>query len=59
MRIVSHEVGKSIEGKPMYRHQLIYDDNTNYLVKAQSYFTKEQKKIAKLNYRLNKRQALI
>lgn len=45
---ITTEVGKTLSGRPLYRHQLFYNDNTNYLVKAQSYFTKAEKKAAKI-----------
>lgn len=53
-RIEVEEVGKRTNGSTIKRILLINDDNTNYLVKAQSYFTKNQKKIAKFKYKNNK-----
>lgn len=44
---VSEIVGISLNGTKLYRHYFFNGNNINYLVKAQSYFTKEQKKIAK------------
>ena len=53
-RILISETGnKSISGTMLVRRYFINDDNTNYLVKAQSYFTKDEKKLAKLNHKLN------
>ena len=55
MRLVTEEIGRNREGIRLVRNYFMYDDKTNYLVKAQSYFTKDEKKIAKLNYKqLNK-----
>lgn len=41
--------GKFVE---INRNYFLYEDNINYLEKAQSYFTKDEKKQAKLNYKL-------
>ena len=50
-RIEVNEIGRRKDGSTVKRILLINDDNTNYLVKAQSYYTKDQKKKAKLNYK--------
>lgn len=42
--------GTRLNGTKIVRNFFINDDNTNYLAKAQSYFTKQEKKVAKLNY---------
>jgi hypothetical protein len=57
MRQVKHVVGTTvIDGRPyeIVRNYFINDDKKNYLKQAQSYFTKDEKKIAKANYKLNK-----
>lgn len=51
-RFETKEIGRRLDGTKIVRNYFINDDNTNYLTKAQSYFTKEQKKVAKLNYKL-------
>ena len=52
MRTITEVVGRNREGIRLVRNYFMYDDKTNYLVKAQSYFTKDEKKAAKLNYKL-------
>ncbi len=51
MRLITEEVGRNREGIRLVRNYFMYDDKTNYLVKAQSYYTREEKKLAKLNYK--------
>tara|TARA_R110000851_G_scaffold291462_7_gene445848 strand:- start:756 stop:1025 length:270 start_codon:yes stop_codon:yes gene_type:complete len=51
----SVEVGKSRDGYPLYRHQLINDDNTNYLLKAQSYSSGSLKSLEQLKHEQYKR----
>lgn len=54
MRTITHEIGtKTLDGKkiPIVRNYFLHEDDTNYLTKAQSYFTKDQKKQAKLQHR--------
>ena len=51
-RILIREIGRRTNGTMIVRRYFINDDNTNYLTKAQSYFSKDEKKIAKLNYKL-------
>ena len=50
-RVQRIELGRRRDGSMICRYHLINDDNTNYLLKAQSYFTKEEKKIAKFNHK--------
>ena len=52
--LVVHEIGRKKDGSKIVRNFFFNNDKTNWLVKAQSYFTKHQKKIAKLNYKNNK-----
>lgn len=52
---LKREVGKCLNGEiPLYRISLVNNKPFNWLVKAQSYFTKDEKKVAKLNYKNNK-----
>jgi hypothetical protein len=53
-RMQTREIGRRTDGTLIVRNFFINDDKTNYLTKAQSYFTKSEKKEAKLNYKLNK-----
>ena len=50
-RFETTEIGRRADGTKIVRNQFINDDNTNYLVKAQSHFTKEEKRAAKFNYK--------
>lgn len=50
---VSEIVGMGLYGSKLWKHYFFNSDSINYLVKAQSYFTKEQKKIAKLQHKWN------
>ena len=49
--MVVHEVGQRANGTKIVRVFFFNNDKTNYLVKAQSYFTKHEKKVAKLKYK--------
>lgn len=49
-RFESVEIGRRLDGTRIIRNYFI-NDNINYLVKAQSYFTKDAKKLAKLRHR--------
>lgn len=53
MRTVTHDVGTRPDGIRIVRNYFIHDDNTNYLVQAHSYFTKQERKEARLNHKLN------
>jgi|TARA_R110000796_G_scaffold40885_1_gene101064 hypothetical protein len=52
--LVSHEIGRRKDGSKIVKNFFFNNDKTNYLVLAQSYFTKHEKKVAKLNYKSNK-----
>ena len=52
--LVSHEVDKLPNGTKVMRNFFFNTDKTNYLVEAQSYFTKHEKKVAKLTHKANK-----
>lgn len=50
MREVTHVVDtKTVEGKPVsvVRNYFVYDESVNWLAKAQGYYTKLEKKVAK------------
>lgn len=49
--MVTHEIGRKLDGTRIVRNFFFNNDKTNYLVKAQSYFTKHEKKVAKLTYK--------
>lgn len=51
MRVITEEIGKTIDGIRLVRNYFMYDDDTNYLLKAQSNFTKDERKEAKINHR--------
>lgn len=50
-RLVTHEIERKHDGTKIVRNYFINDDTTNYLTQAQSYFTKDEKKIAKANHK--------
>ena len=54
--IVTHEIERKRDGSKIVRNYFFNSDKTNWLVKAQSYFSKHEKKVAKLNHKnsLNK-----
>lgn len=47
--IVTHVLEERRDGIKIVRNFFFNTDKTNYLVKAHSYFTKDEKKQAKLN----------
>lgn len=51
--LVVHEIHRKKDGTKVVRNFFFNEDKTNYLVKAQSYFTKDEKKQAKLNHKMN------
>lgn len=48
--LVSHEIERRKDGTKIVKNFFFNNDKINYLVKAQSYFTKDEKKQAKLNH---------
>jgi len=54
--LVTHEIERRRDGSRIVRNFYFNNDKTNWLVKAQSYFTKHEKKLAKLQHKndLNK-----
>ena len=50
-QFISHEIERRADGTRIVRNYFINNDKTNYLVQAQSYFTKHEKKLAKLNHK--------
>ena len=49
--MITQEIGRKKDGTKIVRNFFFNDDKTNYLVQAQSYFTKHEKKVAKLAYK--------
>ena len=49
--LVTQKKKKKKDGSRIVRNFFFNDDKTNWLVKAQSYFTKDQKKQAKLQHK--------
>ena len=49
--LVTHELERKKDGTKIVKNFFFNDDKTNYLVKAQSYFSKDEKRQAKLNYK--------
>ncbi len=53
-RKLIQEIGRRSDGSSIVRVYFINDDNTNYLAKAHSYFSKNERKIAKFEHNENK-----
>jgi hypothetical protein len=51
--MVTHVIETKKDGTAIVRNFFFNDDKTNYLVKAQSHFTKHEKKVAKLKHKNN------
>jgi len=51
--LVSHVIETRKDGSKIVRNFFFNEEKTNWLVKAQSYFTKDEKKQAKLNHKNN------
>jgi hypothetical protein len=51
--MVTHILEQKANGSKIVRNFFFNNDKTNWLVKAQSYFTKHEKKVAKLQYKAN------
>ena len=49
--MVSHLIETKKDGSKIVRNFFFNEDKTNWMVKAQSYFTKDEKKQAKLNHK--------
>lgn len=49
--LVSHEIERKSDGTRIVKNFFFNNDKTNYLVKAQSYFTRDEKKAAELNHK--------
>ncbi len=57
--LVTHEIERKKDGTRIVRNFFFNEDKTNYLVKAQSYFSKDEKKQAKANYKNSINKKLI
>jgi hypothetical protein len=51
--IITHQIESKKNGTKIVRNFFFNKDKTNYMVLANSYFTKDEKKQAKLNYEFN------
>lgn len=51
--LVTHVIETKKNGTKTVRNFFFNEDKTNWLVKAQSYFTKHEKKVAKLKHKSN------
>jgi hypothetical protein len=54
--LVTHEIERKKDGSKIVRNFFFNNDRTNWLVKAQSYFTKHEKKLAKIEHKNNKEE---
>ena len=49
--MVTHIIEQKSNGSKIVRNFFFNEDTTNYLLKAQSYFTKKERKQAKADYK--------
>ena len=49
--MVTHEIGRKTDGTKIVRNFFFNNDKTNYMTLAHSYFSKHEKKVAKLKYK--------
>ena len=52
--LVSHIIETKKDGTKIVRNFFFNEEKINWLEKAQSYFTKEEKKVAKYNHKNNR-----
>lgn len=50
-KLVTHEIERRRDGSRIVRNFFFNEDKTNYMTLAHSYFTKHEKKVAKLNHK--------
>ena len=53
-KFISSEIGTRSNGTKIVRNYFVNETEVNLLVNAQSYFTQHEKKLAKIEYKLNK-----
>lgn len=53
-KFVSIEIDREPNGNKRVKNYFLNNDKTNWLIKAQSYFTKVDKKVARLNHKNTK-----
>ena len=54
MEVITHVLEEKGDGKRIVKNFFLYPNQGNIMAKAHSYFTKQERKIAKLNYKANK-----
>lgn len=54
MKHITHVLEKKGDGTQIVKNFFLYENEGNVMASAQSHFTKEEKKSAKLNHKLNK-----
>ena len=52
--MVTHLIETKKDGSKIVRNFFFNEEKTNWLVKAQSYFSKAEKKVAKYNHKNNR-----
>ena len=53
MEIITHVLEEKRNGEKLVKNFFLYENEGNILARAQSYFSKHEKKVAKLNYKSN------
>ena len=54
MKLITYHLEQKRDGTNIVKNFFLYPNEGNIMAKAQSYFTKHEKKVAKLNYKANK-----
>ena len=54
MEIITHVLEDKGNGTMIVKNFFLYPNQGNIMAKAHSYFTKHERKVAKLNYKANK-----
>ena len=54
MEVITHVLEDKGNGTKIVKNFFLYPNQGNIMAKAHSYFTKHERKIAKLNYKANK-----
>ena len=59
MQTITHILEEKRDGSKLVKNFFLYPNEGNILAKAQSYFTKSEKKEAKLNHRISLRSSIL
>lgn len=54
MKTITHVLEQRRDGTSIVKNFFLYPDEGNIMARAHAYFSKHEKKVAKLNYKSNK-----